>query len=266
MASVRSVPIRSAFSSGPSTGSRRPNAALMTLSTVSASQMPRSTSEMASRQSACCNLLPMKPGTSFFTCAGFLPQAAMGAMMGAGAGCFGATIALTRDTLERIGGFGAIADALADDHALGAAVRRIGRRVELSSHLVDNIVVEPSLGALFHHELRWARTIRLVAPAGFVGSIVTYPMVLALLALATDASAAAAAALAASLLCRCLSVRAVDRLLRLPPTPLRLLALRDVLSFTVFVASFFARTVAWRDHTFRVSRNGRLTLDGDSPA
>lgn len=197
---------------------------------------------------------------------GFLPQAAMGAMMGAGAGCFGATIALSRDTLERIGGFGAIADALADDHALGAAVRRIGRRVELSSHLVDNIVVEPSLGALFHHELRWARTIRLVAPAGFVGSVVTYPMVLSLLALATDASAAAAVALAASLLCRCLSVRAVDRLLRLPPTPLRLLALRDVLSFTVFVASFFARTVAWRDHTFRVSRNGRLTLDGDSPA
>lgn len=198
---------------------------------------------------------------------GFLPQAAMGAMMGAGAGCFGATIALTRDTLERIGGFGAIADALADDHALGAAVRRIGRRVELSPHLVNNIVVEPSLGALFRHELRWARTIRLVAPAGFVGSIVTYPMVLSLLALATDASAAAAAAaLAASLLCRCLSVRAVDRLLRLPPTPLRLLALRDVLSFTVFVASFFTRTVAWRDHTFRVSRNGRLTLDGDSPA
>src|SRR5215470_11344063 len=50
-----------------------PNAALITVSTVSASQMPCSTSETASRQSACCNRLPMKPGTSFLTCAGVLP-------------------------------------------------------------------------------------------------------------------------------------------------------------------------------------------------
>ena len=66
---------------GPSTASRRPNAALMTVSTVSASQMPRSTSEIASRHSACCRRLPMKPGTSFFTCAGILPASACSFMV-----------------------------------------------------------------------------------------------------------------------------------------------------------------------------------------
>jgi hypothetical protein len=54
IASVRSVPTKSAFSSGPRTGKRRPNEALTTESTVSASQMPCSTSDTASRQSACC--------------------------------------------------------------------------------------------------------------------------------------------------------------------------------------------------------------------
>ncbi|HUZ73574.1 MAG TPA: bacteriohopanetetrol glucosamine biosynthesis glycosyltransferase HpnI [Stellaceae bacterium] len=198
---------------------------------------------------------------------GFLPQAAVAAVIGAGAGCFGASIALRRDTLERIGGFAAVADALADDYALGAAVRRIGRRIELSAQLVDNVIAEPGLAALMRHELRWARTIRLVAPAGFAGSIVTQPVAVALLAVALGAlPAAAPAMLVLALVCRAATARAIDRSLGLPPAPLHLLPLRDVLSFTVFVASFFARRVAWRDRTFRVSPSGEMTLDGDSPA
>ena len=61
-------------------------------------------------------------------------------------------------------------------------------------------------------------------------------------------------------------VRMVDRALALAPTPLWLIPGRDLLSFAVFVASFFTRTVAWRDRTFRIGRNGRLILDGDRPA
>jgi hypothetical protein len=30
------------------------------------------------------------------------------------------------------------------------------------------------------------------------------------------------------------------------------------LSFAVFVASFLSRTVAWRDRTFRIGRDGQL--------
>ena len=45
--------------------------------------------------------------------------------------CFGATIALSRDTLERIGGFRAFLDQLWDDYAIGAAVRELGSRVSV---------------------------------------------------------------------------------------------------------------------------------------
>ena len=198
---------------------------------------------------------------------GFLPQALVADSLGANAGCFGATVALRRDTLAAIGGLAAIADALADDHALGAAVRRLGRKVALSPYIVDNIIAEPSLGALFRHELRWARTIRAVAPTGFLGSVVTQPMVLAIAATALGVLPhAAPAMLGAALLCRGLMVRMVDRALNLPPTPLWLLPARDLLSFAVFIASFFTRTVAWRDRTFRIGPKGRLILDGDRPA
>ena len=42
-----------------------------------------------------------------------------------------------------------------------------------------------------------------------------------------------------------------------------LLPVRDALSFAVFVASCFARTVFWRGDQFRVEASGRMTVDGD---
>lgn len=197
----------------------------------------------------------------------FLPQAVVGAALGAGAGCFGATLALKRATLEKVGGFAVLAGELADDHALGAAVRRAGLSVELSPYLVDNVIAEPSLAAMFKHELRWARTIRLVAPLGFVGSILTYPLPLALLADALGLlPVTASALLGAAFICRCVTIRLNDRALHLPPTPLWRVPLRDLLSFGVFIASFFVRTVAWRGHHFRIGPDGQLILEGESPA
>lgn len=197
---------------------------------------------------------------------GFLPQAVVAERIGRGAGCFGATMALRRATLDAVGGFEALSDELADDHELGQAVRRSGQAVMLSPRLVDNIVGEPGFAALYRHELRWARTIRLAAPAGFAGSVITHPVLLALLATALGAlPLAAPAMLALALLSRWLAARRIDRALGLAPRSLWLLPLRDLLSFIVFLASFLGRNVAWRDHRFRVGASGRMTVDGESP-
>ena len=53
----------------------------------------------------------------------FLPGAVVGDAINVGGGCFGATIALRRDVLDRIGGFARLRDELADDHRIGDAVR-----------------------------------------------------------------------------------------------------------------------------------------------
>lgn len=197
---------------------------------------------------------------------GFLPQAVVAERLGRGAGCFGATMVLTRATLDAIGGFEALSDDLADDHELGQAVRRSGQAVVLSPHLVDNIVAEPGFVALYRHELRWARTIRLAAPAGFAGSVITNPVPLALLATALGVlPLAAPVMLALALLSRWLAARRINRALGLASPSLWLLPLRDLLSFIVFLASFLGRNVAWRDHRFRVGASGRMTVDGESP-
>jgi ceramide glucosyltransferase len=192
---------------------------------------------------------------------GFLPQAVVGEALGQGAGCFGATMAFSRVTLAAVGGFEALADMLADDHALGQAVRKLGKQVTLSPYVVDDIVAEDSFLGLFRHELRWARTIRLVATAGFAGSVVTYPVPLALLALCLGAAPIPAVIMVVvALLSRGFSARWIDRSLRLKAAPLWLLPVRDLLSFGVFIASFFGRSVAWRDRRFRIGPEGQLII------
>ncbi len=74
---------------------------------------------------------------------GFFPGAVVGEALGVGRGCFGATIALRRQTLEHIGGFARVRDELADDHRLGDAVRSAGLTVVLSRYVVEARVAEP---------------------------------------------------------------------------------------------------------------------------
>jgi ceramide glucosyltransferase len=198
---------------------------------------------------------------------GFLPAALIGELMRPGNACFGATMALRRDTYTAIDGFASLRDQLADDYALGAAVRRIGQRIVLSDHLVDTVIAEPGLGELLRHELRWARTIRLLAPFGFAASVLTHPVALALVAAVLGGlSLPMLGFLALIVAFRLATVRLLDRALGLPPAELWLVPLRDLLSFGVFVASFLGNQVAWRNRTFRIAADGRLVTDGDSRA
>src|SRR5712671_1399295 len=194
----------------------------------------------------------------------FLPSALLGEMLSTGGGCFGATIALRREVLERIGGFARIRDELADDHRLGDAVRELGLATVLSPYIVENRLAEPSLSSLWRHELRWARTVRAMAPFGFAGSIVTHTVVLALLAGAAAGFSAIACWLALiSCMLRWISAGIIARSLALPIGGLWLLPLRDVLSFAVFIGSFCGRSVLWRDQLFRVEPGGRMTVEGE---
>jgi ceramide glucosyltransferase len=184
-----------------------------------------------------------------------------------GGGCFGATIALRRDVLDRIGGFARLRDELADDHRIGAAVRGLGLRMVLSPYIVENRVTETSLAALWRHELRWARTARLMAPAGFAGSVITHTVMTTALAAALFGSGPAAwGTIAVALLLRWTSAAAIARWLDLPRSGLWLLPLRDALSFAVFLGSFCGRSIHWGEQQFRIAPNGHMHIEGNKAA
>jgi ceramide glucosyltransferase len=190
----------------------------------------------------------------------FLPSVLVGVRFGLAKPCFGSTIALRRETLERIGGFDAFANTLADDYAMGDAVRRLGLKVEIAPFTIGHTFAEASFGELLAHELRWARTIRLVDPFGYAGSIITHPLPFALAALPLSGfNAIAWMILAVTLACRLFVPIQVDRLPGGGKSSLWLSPLRDLLSFAVFVASYIPGAVSWRGRRYSVSSDGTVT-------
>jgi ceramide glucosyltransferase len=193
---------------------------------------------------------------ALFINAHFLPSVVLGLASGLAQPCFGSTIALKRSTLDAIGGFAAFADRLDDDYAIGAAVREGGEVVAIPPFTVAHLCSEASLRELWRHELRWARTIRNIAPLGHAGSVVMHPLAWALGALALTPWSGllipAAATTIAAILCRVALLRSVARGFGLPAQPYWLTPVRDLLSFMVFVASFLGRDVSWKGHRYRL--------------
>jgi ceramide glucosyltransferase len=186
----------------------------------------------------------------------FIPSVFVAAMAGSRSFAFGATIAVRRQVLERIGGFASIADQLADDYRLGELTRRLGLRTVLSEVVVDVCVAESSFGDLVRHELRWLRTIRAIQPLGYAFTFVTFGVPVAALGTLLDGGALPAVALlAATAVARImlhLSMREPGR----NRTQLALLPLRDLLISSLWAWSFVTRHVHWRNERYEVTRDG----------
>ncbi|MGB7034186.1 MAG: bacteriohopanetetrol glucosamine biosynthesis glycosyltransferase HpnI [Xanthobacteraceae bacterium] len=193
----------------------------------------------------------------------FLPNVLVGLRLGMASPCFGSTIALRKATLASIGGFEAVVDQLADDYALGALVRRAGLAVAIPRHIVTHACVERSAGELFRHELRWARTIRSVDPSGFAGLAVTHAVPLALLGLLFGGISPAALTIIVALACRYALALELDSAFALRGRRLWLLPLRDLLSFAIFLASFFGRDIEWRGQRYDVRPDKTLAYYGE---
>ncbi len=191
----------------------------------------------------------------------FLPSVLIGLQTGLARPCFGSTIALTRDRLVEIGGFEAFADRLADDYAIGEAVRARGLSVATPNMVVAHVCSESSFTDLWRHELRWARTIRNVDPAGYAGLFVTHPLAWALVAGAAGSPGYGAIVGALAIACRIVLLRAEKRKFGIAAPPYRLVPIRDLLSFAVFVWSFRGEDLDWRGRRYQIRADGRLAAE-----
>jgi ceramide glucosyltransferase len=201
---------------------------------------------------------------SLLTNAQFLPSVVFALAFGLAHPCFGSTLALRREALTAIGGFEPFVDCLADDYAMGAALRARGYNVAIPRFAVAHVCTQTSLRELWRQQLRWARTIRSIDPIGYAGSLVSHPVAWGLLAVlfgaASTALLPAAAVAIAAIACRMAVLREAERAYRLPSQPYWLVPACDLLSFAVFAISFLNWEVSWRGHQFRMVA-GEWTAD-----
>lgn len=195
----------------------------------------------------------------------FLPSALISVTFGKPKFCFGATMAVRSSALDAIGGFETLATNLADDHMLGKWALEKGYRIKVALYTVENIIYEQDLGALFRHELRWARTIRAVQPLGHAMAFLTDLLVLSVAAAAAAWFHGGSPVLALAFPGAALTLRFLFHFLARWALSLderataHLVPLRDLLTFAVRVASFAGRGVHWRESEFAVRPGGELT-------
>ncbi len=190
----------------------------------------------------------------------FLPNVVVGTSLGLAKPCFCSTIAMTRTTLDAVGGFAAFADCLADDYEMGRAVRAQGLTLAMPALGVAHTAAEESFFDLFRHEQRWTRTIHRLDPVGHMGSVVTFGFAFALIsAVLLHFSVIGLGAMAVTLASRLFLKLRVDSSFGTSAGPYWLLPLRDLLSFAVFVNSLFGETVHWRGARFEVAPTGAMS-------
>jgi ceramide glucosyltransferase len=194
----------------------------------------------------------------------FLPSALLAVRLGR-QDCLGGTMALRRETLDAVGGLNAIAGHVADDNILGQLVKNLGLGVRLAATLPVVTIQEVALREVWQHEMRWARTIRGVAPIAHAGTVVQYPLFWALLAV--PASGFSPLTLRVFLLLWAINAAVAIgieinlRRRRARPSPFLppwLLPLRDTLSVAKIFASYWDDEVVWRGHAMRAGSKNVL--------
>jgi len=173
----------------------------------------------------------------------------------------GASIATTKEWLAKMGGFEAIADALADDYELGHRIAKAGGEVVLSREAVWTMYPAQTLRSFWEHQVRWARTVRLCRPLSYIGLLFTQGLPWALLAaLVAPAKWIAGIFLLAYVILRFAMAWTVgvwgvgDEVLR---RMIWLVPLRDAIHFVIWLASFGSNHIRWGNVKY-VIRQGRM--------
>lgn len=174
----------------------------------------------------------------------------------------GASMAVRRAALADIGGFAALAPYLADDYQLGNQIHRAGWRLVLDNCFVESVINPENLMSVLSRQLRWARTMRVSRPGGYLASGITLPFLGAFLAALTAPSPQIGLAAGALLYTVRLAVSSIfsrsyvrDNLI---PRWLWLVPLRDMLAFFTWLLAFLGNRVQWRGSLFVLKPGGKI--------
>jgi ceramide glucosyltransferase len=173
----------------------------------------------------------------------------------------GAVMSFPTEYLRKIGGFGPLADFLADDYQLGRHIARAGGRIVFSNVVVDCWEAPMTWREVWLHQLRWARTIRVCQPAPFFSSVLGNATLWPLL-WAVFGHEPVAIPIGLALLCfRCLT--AAQQQARLSQSKAHLAygwlpPVKDLLDALIWAGAFLGNHIDWRGQRYRVLAGGKL--------
>lgn len=188
--------------------------------------------------------------------------AMLGAFIGVSDFCFGASFALRRETLSRIGGLSDLGNYLVEDNEMGQRILRSGCRLAIVPYVVETTIDLKSPSQWWRKMTYWDQNTRAAKPGVFAVSVILRTIPLALLfAIGRGFDSLGLTVLGAAVTVRLLAAMAVFGLALRDRKSLRsiwLVPLKDLISVYWFIHAFFNRSVVWRGTTLRLTRDGRF--------
>ncbi|WP_238525640.1 MULTISPECIES: bacteriohopanetetrol glucosamine biosynthesis glycosyltransferase HpnI [Acidobacterium] len=177
----------------------------------------------------------------------------------------GPTMAMRRQCVEQIGGFGVLGSYCADDFMLGKLIAENGHTVVLSQHVIDHVIVSDGFVETQKHQIRWMRSTRFSRPKGHFGTGLTFSVPFGILAFVA-AGALQYPRLAFFLLGYSIAARMLLALVvgafavreRILMRTVLLYPLRDLLGFLYWAASYRSDLILWRGREFRLHKDGLM--------
>jgi ceramide glucosyltransferase len=173
----------------------------------------------------------------------------------------GAVMTLPAAQLKAIGGFATLADFLADDYQLGRQVARQKKRIEFATVVAECCDPPMTWAAVWAHQSRWARTIRVCQPAPFFLSILNNATLWPLLLLLDTRRPLALCASAACVAFRVVTAsRQQSRLTqsRRHAVFWWMAPVKDLLDALLWAAAFAGNQIVWRGDRHRILPGGKL--------
>jgi ceramide glucosyltransferase len=202
----------------------------------------------------------------------------------------GAVMLTRRALVAEIGGFASLADCLADDYQLGNRIAKRGHRIVLSPIVVECWDPPMNWRAVWKHQLRWARTIRVCQPVPYFFSILSnaglWGMVCFIVGLTgirfspfewhVDQNVAYGVSHNSVpltiiiggffILCRILIAQNLQtRLTRSSDGTAYfwLVPIKDLLQGAIWLCAFIGNRIEWRGQVYRLRRDGTLVKTND---
>jgi ceramide glucosyltransferase len=173
----------------------------------------------------------------------------------------GAVMAFRRQQLQDIGGFAALADCLADDYQLGNRIAGRGYTIALSPVVVECWSAPMGWAAVWKHQLRWARTIRVCQPVPYFFSLLSNATLWPLLWLTINPAAPVCAFALCCWLIRIITALDLEQRLTQGRTRFAqgwLVPAKDLLQSAIWLLAFLGNRVEWRGQQMRLRRDGTL--------
>jgi ceramide glucosyltransferase len=194
--------------------------------------------------------------------ADFITNVLFAYVTGASRFCLGASAALHRSTLERIGGFEGLSDYLVEDYEMGRRIWETGKKVKIIPYFVDTTVDLKRPSQWWDHQVYWDQNTRAARPYAFFATALVRSVPFALLfAAARMGDPLGLGIMAGALLLRLISAAVILGLGLRDREGLRslgLLIFRDISSLITWLLAFTKRTTIWRGTSFILTRDGRL--------